>query len=66
IARALDCDPAPIRAVATSSFGPGAAPRPLRAGLRVDRLTGYGIELRTVETALRDWIDHPRGKALPV
>ena len=64
IARALDLDPAPIRAVPTSSFGSGSAPRPLRAGLRVDRLAECGIGLRNVETAIRDWIDHPRGKAL--
>ncbi|MHC4134092.1 MAG: SDR family oxidoreductase [Planctomycetota bacterium] len=66
VARALDRDAAPIRAVATRSFGPGSAPRPLRAGLRVDRLTECGLGLRNVEMALRDWIDHPRGKALPV
>ena len=66
IARALDLDPAPMRAVSTRSFGPGSAPRPLRAGLRVDRLTGCGLGMRNVEMTLRDWIDHPRGKALPV
>jgi dTDP-4-dehydrorhamnose reductase len=64
IARILGLDPGPIRAVETSAFGPGFAPRPLRAGLRVDRLAGRGIALRDVETALRDWIDHPRGKTL--
>jgi len=66
IAKVLDRDPAPIRAVPTSSFGPGSAPRPLRAGLRVDRLTECGLGLRNVEMAIRDWIDHPRGKALLV
>ncbi len=66
VAAALGRDPAPIRAVATSSFGTGSAPRPLRAGLRIDRLTALGLSMRDVETALRDWIEHPRGKALPV
>ena len=64
VAKALDLDPGPIRAVPTSHFGEDSAPRPLDAGLDVTRLQAIGLTLRTPEEALADWISRPRGKAL--
>jgi dTDP-4-dehydrorhamnose reductase len=52
-ARALGLDQRLIDPVTTPSLGQRAR-RPLRAGLRVDRLASLGIEMRGVDTALAD------------
>lgn len=64
VAQALGLDPAPIKPVDTGFLGAGSAPRPLRAGLKTKRLAARGLGLRSVELAMRDWIERPRGKAI--
>ena len=64
IAAMLELDPALIRAVETSEFGPASAPRPLQAGLKIDRLRGHSIAPRNLEDAIEDWYAHPRGHPL--
>ena len=64
VAKALGLNPQLLEPVDSSFFGPDSAPRPLNAGLTVDRLTEMGLGLRNVELAIKDWIDRPRGKPI--
>jgi dTDP-4-dehydrorhamnose reductase len=52
-ARALGLDPALLDAVGTASLGQRAR-RPLRAGLRIDRLRALGLSVRPLDEALAD------------
>lgn len=66
IAVALGHDPALIEPVVTADLNQRAA-RPLKAGLLVDKLRAAlpDLRLRTVEQAVADWLERPRGKAWP-
>lgn len=52
-ARALGLDPGLLDAVETAALGQKAR-RPLRAGLRVDRLRALGLRMRSLDEALAD------------
>ncbi len=63
-ARALGLDPGLLDAVDTAALGQ-RAPRPLRAGLRTDRLRALGLGMRPLDEALADlraqvWPPSPR------
>ncbi len=66
LARLAGLDPGPIQPVTTDRLGQ-KAPRPLRAGLRTDKLLAAlpELRLRSVERAVEDWMEHPRGKEWP-
>jgi dTDP-4-dehydrorhamnose reductase len=66
LARAAGLDPSGIEPVSTASLGQRAS-RPLRAGLRCERLRTLltDVTLRTVEEAVADWRAHPRGRPWP-
>jgi dTDP-4-dehydrorhamnose reductase len=66
LARAAGLDAGLIDAVPTAALGQKAA-RPLRAGLRIDRLRTLapGFRPRSVEAAVADWRERPRGKRWP-
>lgn len=53
VARALGLDPGLLDAVQTAALGQKAR-RPLRAGLRIDRLRALGLRMRTLDEALAD------------
>lgn len=52
-ARALGLDPGLLDAVETAALGQKAR-RPLRAGLRIDRLRALGLRMRSLDEALAD------------
>jgi len=54
-AKGFGFDAALISGKPTSEF-PAAAPRPLRAGFRIDKIKSLGIRMRTVDEAVKDMI----------
>ncbi len=64
LAVAAGADATRIDPVATESLGQ-AAPRPLRAGLETQKLRAAlgDASMRTVEAAVADWLQHPRGRS---
>ncbi len=67
LAAAAGLDARGIDPVTTAALGQ-AARRPLRAGLRIDKLlwTVPGATPRTVEAAAEHWCAHPRGRPWPM
>jgi dTDP-4-dehydrorhamnose reductase len=61
VAAAAGLDASRVDAVETAALGQRAR-RPLRAGLRTDKLRALGVPMRGVEAAVADWRAHPAGK----
>ena len=53
MAKFYNLNPGLVKGVLTSELG-GLAPRPLKAGLKIDKITGLGIKMRVLEEALGD------------
>jgi len=62
VAARAGLDASLVDAVDTASLGQRAR-RPLRAGLRTEKLAAAGVAMRGVEAAVDHWLEHPAGRA---